>query len=223
MRIDLQGVAQPRVRLGADAGFGEFQHHRFARRAPRVDPQHWRRRLVVTGENVARVFRPITGQRLGQPAWVRKLRRGIAIEFCIQTVALAQPAPQHRVGEFRETATLQRARGFHGGRHRRMRRQVQDFELHQAQHQQGVQRGFALAKRLLQQPVQRLVEAQPPARALVAQCGQERAIARIGQLRLRRLQALAQRRAPQRDVRQHFGRERAGIGHSVRSPARAFR
>jgi hypothetical protein len=157
---------------------------------------------------------------------MRRARHRIAIQFRAPRGALAQPAPQHRIDQARKRRLAQGTRGLDRGGHGGVIAQAHDFQLHEAEHEQGVDIAFALTQRPLQQRSQRRLEAQPPARARVQQIRKQCAVARIRQLRGRGGVCPAQRLSGD-DAGQRLRRQRARVGavcaHARFNSGRAFR
>ncbi len=83
---------------------------------------------------------------------------------------------------------------------------------------------FLLAQWLVEQAVERGIEAQPPARAVAEQGGEQGAVAGIGQARGEALGGVAQRGAAQCHFGEGLRGEGAGIGHrGERRSGRALR
>jgi hypothetical protein len=147
----------------------ELREQRSALDMLAIDPQHQRRLAVVGGHHRIGLCRPVAGERLGQPFGVRMAGLWLGIKPGDQVFALALPAAQYGVDQSGQLRTLKGAGGFDGGRHGRVILQLQDFQLHQTQHQQRVDRRVLVSQRFFQQVIDRSVEAQPPACALAEQ------------------------------------------------------
>ncbi len=206
------GIGQPRMGGGRMAGRLQLADQRFALTAPAVDSKHQRRLAVVGRHHGGSLFWPVSLQRLGQPGGMGVACGGVGVESRQACGALALPAPQHGVDQSGQLRPLQCAHRLDGGGDGRVILQFEDFQLHQPQHQQCVHCRVLVAQRFLQQPVDRRVEAQPPACAFTEQGHQQGAVAGVGQPRGGALHHLAQRGAAQGDLGQTPGGEGAGIG-----------
>jgi hypothetical protein len=195
------------------------------RDAAAVDAQPQRRGRVVRDKDGFGLFRPVVLQSFDQPARMRRARLRIAVQLCASCFALAQPAPQQGVDQARERRLAHGARGLDRGGHGGVVVQTHCFQLHEAEHEQGANIGFAFAQGPFQQTIQRGRETQPPARALVQQVRQQRTIARSVQL-CGECRKCGTQRLPRDDAGQRLRRQRARVrarAHARFNPGRAFR
>ncbi len=225
-RLEDQRVGRIIRHAANDALLCQLRSEIRARDTASVDAQPQRRRCVVRGKDGFGLIRPIGVEFFDQPTSMRRARHRIAIQLRASRFALAQPAPQHGVDEARKRRLAQGARGLDRGSHGGVVAQVHDFQLHEAEHEQGADVGVALAQRPFQQAADSGVEAQPPACAFVQQARQQCAVARIRQFRGRCGKCRTQRLSRD-DAGQRLRRQRARVGatcaHARFNSGRAFR
>ena len=149
----------------------------------------------------------------------------VGVQPRITCFAFALPAAQYGVDQSGQLRTFEGACGIHGGGDGRVVAQLQDLQLHQAKHKQGVDGRILVSQRFFQQVVNRRIEAQPPACAVAQQRHQQRTVARIRQLGRLMLHDLAQRGAAHGNFGQALGSKCACVGFHCgrRNSGRALR
>ncbi len=163
--------------------------HRHARA---VDPQPQRGGFGARGENRIGLPGPVLAHALAQP-------RRPGLFGCGGRQAFALRAAQNRVDHPGLVRALQFPRGFHGGRERGMRRQLQRIDLGEADPQQRPQFAVAPAQRFLHPAAQGFVIADALAQRGEADRFGQRAIPRVRQARQARGQFRLERTPPVRD------------------------
>jgi hypothetical protein len=195
-----------------------------ARRAARIDAQPYRRLDVVRCKDFIDIVRIVAGDRIDEPRRMRGARHDVGVQSRQMGFAFAQPSAQQCVGERGEFRFSHCARRVDRGGDSGVIGKLQDFQLHESEHEQRLNIG--IAQRMCDECVDRRREAQPPSRTFVEQRGQKRAIARIGNFFRCRRERNASRLSGN-DSCQCLRGDRAQIGagiHGARTTSRrAFR